>query len=143
HADLLVTFDGEVLQDLGSAQQSHAAAGNDTFLDSRTSGMQSIFHASLLFLHFGFGSRADLDHRDAASQFGQPLLQFFTVVVRSGLIDLGAQLLDAAFDRALSAVAIDNRGVVFVDRDALRAAHVVQTNAFQLDAGLFHDRLAA
>ena len=39
--------------------------------------------------------------------------------------------------------AVDDGGVVLVDRDALRAAEVFEANAFQLDAGLFHDRLAA
>ena len=39
--------------------------------------------------------------------------------------------------------AVDDGGVVLVDRDALGAAQVFQANAFQLDAGLFHDRLAA
>ena len=80
------------------AQQSHAAAGNDAFLDRRASGMQSILHASLLLLHFGLGGRADLDHRHAAGQLRQPLLQLLAVVVRGGLVDLRAQLLDAAFD---------------------------------------------
>ena len=35
------------------------------------------------------------------------------------------------------------RGVVLVDGDALGAAEVFEANAFQLDAGLFHDGLAA
>ena len=42
-------------------------------------------------------------------------------------------MLDAAFDGR----------VVFVDRDALGATEGFQANAFQLDAGLFHDRRAA
>ena len=53
-----------------------------------------------------------------------------------------AQLLDAAFDVFWSA-AIDDGGVVFVDRDALGAAQIFKTDTFQLDAGFFHDRLAA
>ena len=39
--------------------------------------------------------------------------------------------------------AVDDGGVVLVDRDALGAAQILQADAFQLDAGLFHDRLAA
>ena len=39
--------------------------------------------------------------------------------------------------------AVDDGGVVLVHRDALGAAQVLQTDAFQLDAGLFHDGLAA
>ncbi len=39
--------------------------------------------------------------------------------------------------------AVDDRGVVLVDGDALGPAEVLQLDAFELDAGLFHDRLAA
>ena len=39
--------------------------------------------------------------------------------------------------------AVDDGGVVLVHRDALGAAQVFQADAFQLDAGLFHDGLAA
>ena len=142
-ADLLVALHLQVLQSLGSAQQSHAAAGNDAFFDRRASGMQSVFHASLLFLHFGLGGRADLDHRHAAGQLRQPLLQLLAVVIGGGLFDLRAELLDAAFDGLLRAGAVDDGGVVLVHGDALGAAQVVQADAFQLDAGLFHDGLAA
>ena len=41
------------------------------------------------------------------------------------------------------AAAVDDGGVVLVHGDALGAAEVFETNAFQLDAGLFHDGLAA
>ena len=100
-ADLLVASPLKVLERLGGAQQGHAAAGNDAFFHRRASGMQGVFHAGLLFLHFGLGGRADLDHRDAAGQLRQPLLQLLAVVVGSGLFDLGAELLDAALDGLL------------------------------------------
>ncbi len=89
----------QAVQRLGGAQQGHAAAGNDAFFDRRAGGVQGVFDAGLLFLHLGLGRRADLDHRHAAGQLGQPLLQLLAVVVRGGLFDLGADLLDAAFDR--------------------------------------------
>ena len=97
-ADLLVAFQLELLESRSRAQQSHAAARDDAFLDRRASGMQSILHASLLLLHFGLGGRADLDHRHAAGQLRQPLLQLLAIVVRGGFVDLRAQLLDAALD---------------------------------------------
>ena len=80
------------------AQQRHAAAGNDAFLDRRAGGVQSILDAGLLFLHLGLGGRADLDDRNAAGQLRQPLLQLLAIVVGGGLFDLRAELLDAAFD---------------------------------------------
>jgi hypothetical protein len=60
--------------------------------------MQSVFHASLLLLHFGLCGRAHLDDGNAAGQFRQPLLQLLAVIVGGRLVDLSAQLLDAAFD---------------------------------------------
>jgi hypothetical protein len=39
--------------------------------------------------------------------------------------------------------AVHDRGVVLIHRHALRPAQVLQPHAFQLDASLFHDRLAA
>ena len=101
-ADLLVARQLQGVQGLGAPQQGHAAARNDAFLDRRASGVQSILHPSLLLLHLGLGGRADLDHRHAAGQLRQPLLQLLAVVVGGGFFDLGAQLLDAAFDRLLA-----------------------------------------
>ncbi len=108
------------------AQQSHAAARNDAFFDRRARGMQSILDTGFLFLHFGLGRRADLDHRNAAGQLRQPLLQLLAIVVGGGLFDLGAQLLDAAFDVLGFAGAVDDGGVVLVHRDALGLAQVLR-----------------
>ena len=47
------------------------------------------------------------------------------------------------FDGLLRAGAVHDGGVVLIHRDALGPAQVLQPDAFQLDAGLFHDRLAA
>jgi hypothetical protein len=55
YAGLLVTLDLEIPQSHGCTQQGHAAARHDTFLDRGASGVQSILHAGLLFLHFGLG----------------------------------------------------------------------------------------
>src|SRR6185369_7263013 len=142
-ADLLVTVQLYVVKRSRCAQQSYAAAGDDAFFDRRTSGVQRVFDTSLLFLHFGLGRRADFDYRNAAGQFRQPLLQLLAIVVGSGLFDLSAQLLDPAFDGLLCAAAIDEGGVVLVHRHALGPAQIFQLDAFKLNAGLFHDRLAA
>ena len=63
------------------AQQGHAAAGDDAFLDGRLGRVHGVLDAGLLLLHLGLGRRADLDHRHAADQLGQPLLQLLAVVV--------------------------------------------------------------
>ena len=103
------------------ANERDAAAGNDSFFDGRARCVHRIFDASLLLLHFGFGRRADFDHRDAADQLRQPLLQFLAIVVGSGLFDLRAELLHAAFDGRRLAGAFDDRRVVLVDDDLLGA----------------------
>ncbi len=46
-------------------------------LDSRPGGVQGVFHARLLFLHFGFRGCTDVDDRHAPDDLGQALLQLF------------------------------------------------------------------
>jgi hypothetical protein len=42
----------------------------------------------LALLDFDLGRVADADHRDAAGELGQTLLQLLAVVVRGGFLDL-------------------------------------------------------
>ena len=105
--------------------------------------MQGVLDARLLLLHLDLGGRADLDDRDAADQLGQPLLQLLAVVVGGGLLDLGPDLLDAALDVGLLAGAVDDRGVVLVDDDALGAAEVLQRDVLELEPELLGDQPAA
>src|SRR4029079_12166250 len=70
-------------------QQGHAAAGHDALLDGRPRGLHGVLDAVLLLLELDLGGRADLDHRDAAGQARQALLQLLAVVVRVRLLDLG------------------------------------------------------
>ena len=48
----------------------------------------------LLLLQLDLSGRADLDHRDAAGQLGQPLLELLAVPVAVDLLDLGLDLVD-------------------------------------------------
>ena len=105
--------------------------------------MQRIFNAGLFLFHFGFGCSADIDDCNAADDFRQPLLQFLAVIIGGGLLDLGADLLDAGFDGLFGAIAFDDRGVVLVDGDALGAAQVFHGDGLKLDAEVFGDHLAA
>src|SRR5579862_7517204 len=70
------------------ANQGHAAAGYDAFLDCRTGGMQRVLDARLFLLQLRFGGSAHLDDGNTAHQLGQPLLQLLLVVVRRRLLDL-------------------------------------------------------
>src|SRR6185369_10057901 len=97
-----------------------AAARDDALLDRRTRGVQRVLDAGLLLLHLGLGGRTHIENRDAAGELRQALLQLLAVVIGRGLLDLLLDLADAAREIALLAVALDDRGLLFVDHDPLR-----------------------
>ena len=82
----------QAVEGFAGIEQGHAAAGDDAFLDRGAGCMHRVFDAVLALLHLDLGGAADADHRDAAGQLGQPLLQLLTVVVGGRLLDLRADL---------------------------------------------------
>ena len=102
-ADLLVALELQAVERLAGADQRDAAAGDDALFDRRLRRVHRVLDARLLLLHLGLGRRTDLDDGDAADELRQPLLQLLAVVVRGGLLDLRADLLDAALDGLLRA----------------------------------------
>src|SRR5215204_2324446 len=124
------------------AQQRHAAARHDAFLDSRAGGVEGVVDAVLLLLHLDLGRAADADHRDAARELGETLLELLTVVVRGRLLDLRLDLRHAALDVGTLAGTVDDRGVLLLDAHALGAAEHVERHVLELDAEVFRDRLA-
>ena len=144
HAGLLVIVVAlEILERRRGTDQGHAAARHDAFLDCRAGRVHGVFHARLLFLHLGLGCRADLDDCNATDELRQSFLQLLAVVVRGGLLDLVAQLLDPSLDRGRGTGTLDDRGVVLVDDHAARLAEIFQLHALELDPGLFHQGPAA
>src|SRR5205085_10189261 len=123
-ADLLIAVELERVQRLAGADERHAAAGDDPLFHGRLGRVHRVFDARLLFLHLGLGGRTDLDDGDTADQLRETLLQLFAVVVRGRVLDLRANLLDAALDGARYAGAFDDGGVVPVDGDLLGLAEV-------------------
>src|SRR6185437_932601 len=83
------------------------------------------------------------DHRDAARELRQTLLQLLTIVVRGGLLDLRLDLGDARFDVSLLAGTVDDGGILLVDHHLLGAAEHLQRDVLELDAEVFADRLTA
>ena len=73
------------LQAFAGAEQCHPAAGENAFLDSRPGRVHGIFDAGFLLLHFAFRRAADIDFGDSARKLGDPLAQFFLVVVAGAL----------------------------------------------------------
>ena len=96
-------------------KQRHAAAGDDALLDRSLGRVHGVVDAVLALLDLDLGAAADTDHRDAAGELGQPLLQFLAVVIRGGLLDLRLDLVDAGDDVVLVTGAVDDRRVLLVD----------------------------
>ena len=129
------------LERLDGAQQRHAAARDDAFLDGRAGRVKRVVDAVLALLDLDLGGAADLDDGNAARELGKTLLQLLAVVVRGRLLDLRLDLLHARLDVGLLARAVDDRGVLLVDRHALGAAEHVERHVLELDAEVLADRL--
>jgi hypothetical protein len=76
-----------------------------------------VLDAVLLLLELDLGGRADLDDGDAAGQLGEALLELLAVVVGVGVLDLGADLVDAALISVGVAGTLDDGGLVLGDDD--------------------------
>src|SRR5467141_4538210 len=143
-AGLLVVVLGlDALELLGGAEQGDAAARHDAFFNRRTGRMHRVINAILALPYLDLGRAADADHRDAARELGQTLLQLLTVVVRGGFLDLRLDLIDARFDVGLLAGAVDDGGVLLVDHHLLGAAEHGERDALELDAEIFGDCVTA
>ena len=110
---------------------------------ARAGGVQGVLDAGLLFLHLGLGGGADIDDGHAAHDLGQALGELLAVVVRGGLLDLGADLLHAALDLVGLAGAVHDGGVFLVDDHALGRAEIVDGHVLQLHARVLGHHLAA
>ena len=69
-------------------------------------------------------------------------MQFLTVVIAADCIDLTLELLDATLDVLGLSAAFDDRAVVFIDGDLLRATKFCDGHVLELNAEFFHDGLA-
>ena len=72
----------------GQLQQGAAATSNDSLLHRSAGGVEGVFDAQLAVLELGFGGSTHLDHGNPSGQFGDPLLQFFAVVIGVGVVEL-------------------------------------------------------
>src|SRR4051812_25854831 len=140
---LIIVAGAELAQAFAGTEQGDAAARQDAFLDRGAGRMHRVINAILALLHLDLGRAADADHRDAAGELGQTLLQLLLVVVRGGFLDLRLDLGNACLDVGLLARAVDDRGVFLVDHHLLGAAEHGERDVLELDAEIFADRLAA
>ena len=70
-----------LLRRVRRVQERDAAAGDDALLERGAGRLQGVLDAVLLLLHLGLGRSADLDHRDAARQLREALLELLAVEV--------------------------------------------------------------
>jgi chaperonin GroEL len=97
--------------------QRDATTGDDPLFDGRLGVAHRVLDAVLALLELDLGRRSGLDHRNAAGQLGQPLLQLLAVVVGVRVFDLDADLVDPALDLLRIAGALDDGGLVLGDDD--------------------------
>src|SRR5579863_6198483 len=133
----LDAFDGR-----DGADEGHAAAGDDAFFNGRTGGVQRVFHAHLLFLHFALGRGADIDDGHTTGELRQAFLELLAVVIGGGFVDLAADLVHAALDVAVLAATFNDGGVFLVDDNGLGAAEVGEFDGLELDAEVIGDEFA-
>src|SRR2546428_5960060 len=143
HAGLLVALGLDLVERLDRVQERHLTAGDHALFDARTGGRERVLDAVLLLLELHLGGRADLDDGDAAGELRETLLELLLIEVAGGLLDLRLDLLDAPHDLVLLPVALDERRLVLVRRDAACATQVLDRRRVELAAGLFGDDLTA
>ena len=103
--------------------------------------MHGVINAVFLLFHFNFGRTTDTDHGNTASQLGQTLLQFLTVVIRGGVFDLLLDLANAGFDVGFLASTVNDGGLVLGNADFLGGAEHVEGDILELDAEVFGNQL--
>src|SRR5262249_48204935 len=134
---------GDLADRLLGAQKRNAAARHDSFLDRGAGGVERVLDPILLLLDLDLGGAAHADHRHAARELGQPLLQLLTVIVGRALLDLRLDLADAGLDVLLLAGAVDDRGLLLLDDDLLGAPEHGSGHVLELDPEFFRNELTA
>src|SRR4029450_9215365 len=127
----------------GRVEERDATAGDDALLEGGPRGLQRVLDAMLLLLHLGLGRSADLDHRNAAGELRQPLLQLLAVEVGVRVLDLRLELLDPGLDAVGLTCTVDDRRRVLVDDDAAGLAELRELRVLELEAHLLGDHLGA
>src|SRR3954466_9047037 len=139
----LVTLELELVERDGRGlRESDATTGDDALLDGGLGVADGVLDAVLALLELDLGRGAGLDDGDATGQLGQALLQLLAVVVGVRLLDLGADLVDAAGDLLGVTRTLDDRRLVLGGDELARTAEEGDVGVVELEADLLADDLA-
>src|SRR5664280_1281109 len=127
---------------VGGLYQGHATTGDDALLDCSLRIADSVLDAVLALLELDLRGRARLDDSNATGKLGEALLELLAVVVRVGLVDLGADLVDPARNLVSFATTLDDGRVVLGDHDLARTPKLVELGGVELESDLLGDDLA-
>src|SRR5690606_10453402 len=136
---LIPVMHHELVHRLHGVDQSHTSTPHDAFLDSGAGRAERVLDTMLLFLQLNLGGRTHADDRHTTGQLRQALLELLAVVVGRALLDGDLDLLNAALDGLLIALAADDRRLVLRGDDLLRAAQVLDGRALELAANFLAD----
>src|SRR4029453_2710670 len=99
NTELFVTGETQVaVQSLRCMNQGRAATGDDALFDGCSGSRDSVLDAVLLLLELHLCGGADLDHADATSELGYPLLQLLPIPVGVRAGDLCLALCHPSLD---------------------------------------------
>ena len=99
--------------------------------------MQGVVDTVLLFLHFCFGGRTDLDDSDTAGKSGDSFTEVIPVIFGFRSLKLGLQGLDMLVDGFLLSGTLDNRGMVLRNLNGFGTSE----NLLRNRVGELHTRL--
>jgi hypothetical protein len=98
---LVIVIVDQLFKGLDRAEQSNTSSWQHAFLDRRAGGVKSVIDPVLAFLDLNLGRPANPDHRHAAGELCQTLLELFAIVVGGRVLDLSFDLLHARTDLGL------------------------------------------
>ena len=105
--------------------------------------MHRVIDAIFAFFDLDLGGAADADHRHAAGELGETLLEFFAIVVGRGHFDFRFDLRNAPLNVLLFPGAVDDRGVLFLDHYRLGFTEHVELHVLKLDTEILANHLTA
>jgi hypothetical protein len=76
-------FPGPSCRPLGRLSSATPPRGRIPFLDGSAGRMHGVVNTVLALLNLDLGGTPDADHRDAAGELGQPLLELLAIILRS------------------------------------------------------------